>query len=294
MMGYLFQFYAVKVLFYLLNFVPLVVSGWILKRVGDLFYYCSSKRRNIAFANLSIVYKDTLSADQKRNIVKKCFENGCLSILELFLIKKIKKNASRRFTLTGKKHFEAAFARGKGVIFVASHLGSWEYIGFAGFLNKVAHAVIVKKIKNTYLNDMIDGLRRQIDTLPIPKINAIRQTLTELRQNHGVAVLIDQWGGTDGIWGDFFGVPTSTTSLPVRLAKLTGGALIPIYCLRNNSGEYEIQVLPEVSLLDVPDWESSTTNRLNRILESQILKYPEQWSWGHRRWKIKPLTNRSA
>jgi KDO2-lipid IV(A) lauroyltransferase len=214
--------------------------------------------------------------------------------LELFLIKKIKKDSLNRFTMIGKQHFDEAMSRGKGVIFVAAHFGSWEYIGFPGYLNKVPHAVIVKKIKNKYLDKMIDALRREADTVPIPKINAIRQTLAELRQNRTVAVVIDQWDGSDGIWMDFFGTATSTTSLPARLAKKTGCALIPIYCLRKEIGQYEIQMLPEVLLAKGPDWEFDTTKRLNEILESKIRQYPEQWSWGHRRWKPKPLTNRAV
>ena len=293
-MSYLFEFYVVKILFSILSFVPLSLSGWILKCAGDIYFYTSSKRRNIALSNLTIAYGDTLSTAQKSKIARKCFENGALSILELFLIKKIKKNASSRFTMTGKPHLEEALSRGKGVIFVASHLGSWEYIAFAGYLNQTPRAVIVKTIKNKYLNKMIDSLRREIGSVPIPKINAIRPALIALRQNHGLGVLIDQWDGSDGIWIDFFGKTTSTTSLPARLAKKTGCVLIPIYCLREEIGRYEIQVLPEVPLSSGPDWEFDTTRRLNEILESQIHQYPEQWSWGHQRWKSKPLTTRAA
>ena len=291
-MNYLFQFFVVQVLFSLLNLVPLSISGWFIERVGDMFYFFSPKRRNIALDNLTIVYGESLSLHEKKRITRKCFENGALSIMELFLIKKIKKNASRCFALTGQKHFEEAFSRGKGVVFVASHLGSWEFIGFAGYLQHVPHAVIVKKLKNKYLDEVIDGLRREIDSVPIPKVNAIRQTLSELHQNHGVGVLIDQWAGPEGIWIDFCGKATSTTSLPARIAKKTGCALIPIYCLRKKIGQYELQVLPEVPLPESPDWENQTTKFLNAGLEAKIREYPEQWSWGHRRWKLKPLTNR--
>ena len=103
-----------------------------------------------------------------------------------------------------------------------------------------------------------------------------------------VAIVIDQWAGREGVWVDFFGRATSTTSLPVRLAKKTGCALIPIYCLRKEIGRYEIQLLPAVPVSDDADWEIRTTKRLNEILESQIRQYPEQWSWSHRRWKPAP------
>jgi len=239
--------------------------------------------------NLTIAYGDTCSAGQKRTIARKSFENQALSMLELFLINKMKKNAARRFAITGQQYFEEAVARGKGVVFVASHLGSWEYIGFPGYLKPYPHAVIVKKLKNPYLNNTIDALRRAIETLPIPKeANALRHTLAELRQNHGVAIVIDQWAGSEGLWIEFFGRATSTTPLPARLAHKTGGALIPIYCVRKTIGHYEIHLLPAVPVLDGPAWDLRTTKRLNDILESQIRNYPEQWSWNHRRWRPKP------
>ncbi len=240
--------------------------------------------------NLTIAYGGTLSAGRKRKIARRSFENQALSMLELFVIKKMKKNSERRFSIVGQQYFDEAVAHGKGMVFVASHLGSWEYIGFPGYLHDYPHAVIVKNIKNPYLNKMIDALRREIDTLPIPKeTSALRKTLAELRQNHGVAIIIDQWAGGEGLWVEFFGGATSTTPLPARLAKKTGCALIPIYCLRKKIGQYEIHLLPAVPLPDDPEWEIQTTKRLNEILESQIRKYPEQWSWSHRRWRPKPV-----
>ena len=113
--------------------------------------------------------------------------------------------------------------------------------------------------------------------------------MRELRHNHGAAILIDQWAGPEGLWIDFFGRPTSTTSVPSRLANKTGCALVPAYCLRTSPGHYEIRICPEVSWdAGDKDWENQMTLRLNQILEKQIREHPEQWLWGHRRWKEKP------
>ncbi len=290
-MGYLLEFYAVQATVTVLRLVPLPVSGWFVKRLADIFFFCSAKRRTITLNNLAIAYGDTLSPEQKRHLARKSLESQALSILELFLVNKIKKASSRRFIITGQQYFDDAVAYGKGVVFVASHLGSWEYIGFPGYLKHYPHSVIVKKIKNPYLDRAIDALRRATESLPIPKdASALRQTLAELRQNHGVAIIIDQWAGSEGLWVEFCGRATSTTSLPSRLAKKTGCALLPIYCVRQEIGQYEIQLLPAVPVPDTADWELQTTKRLNDILESQIRKYPEQWSWSHRRWRPKPVT----
>lgn len=289
-MAYLFQFCAVKALVFMLILVPLSFSGWAVARIANLYFCCSPKRRKITLKNLDLAFGDTLTQSQKNRIARSSFENQALSILELFIIKKIKKAAASRFSIDGQHHFDDAVARGKGIVFVASHLGSWEYIGFPGYLSKYPHAVIVKNVRNPYLNTVIDGLRREAGTLPIPKdVSALRQTLAELRKNHGVAIIIDQWAGQEGSWTSFFGTETSTTSLPARLAGKTGCALIPIYCLRKSIGSYTIEMLPAVELPEGPDWQVRMTKRLNEILESQIRKYPEQWSWSHRRWRPRPV-----
>lgn len=289
------QFYAIQALVFVLNLLPFSLSSRIAKSVGIILYFCAGARRNIALSNLESSYEGALSPRQKRAIVRESFENTALSILELFLIKKIKKNAPRHFVIKGKENLEAALAQGKGVVLITSHLGSWEYLAFLFYLAKIPCSVIVKSLKNKHLDKKIDSLRRETTIKPIPKKNAIRGALTELQENHVVAVLIDQWDGKDGLWIDFFANPTSTTSLPARLAKKTGCLLVPAYCLRKSPGQYEIQVLPQVPLpYDEKDWETSVTRRLNEMLEGHIREYPEQWSWAHRRWKNKPETSRQA
>ncbi len=127
-----------------------------------------------------------------------------------------------------------------------------------------------------------------INFLPIAASSRIASVIgDELRANHLVAILIDQWAGDEGLRGRFFGEETSTTSIPVRLSMKTGCALIPAYCIRTGSGRYKISIMPEVAIQGETenDWEAQTTDALNRLLEEQILRYPEQWIWTHRRWK---------
>ena len=228
-------------------------------------------------------------------MVRASFQNICLSIMELFMIRRIAKQVTSRFRITGNEHLEAAFAAGKGIVLVISHLGSWEYLSFLPYMTQRAWSVIVKKIKNLYVNKTVDHLRRSTSLQPLLKSGSIRKVLQELHANHGVAVLIDQWAGDEGLWLEFFNHETSTTSIPARLAKQTGCALIPAYCLRRPDGRYEILIeepLPWDSKQE--DWEAQITGRLNRILEKKIREYPEQWCWTHRRWKSKPIDLRGT
>lgn len=193
--------------------------------------------------------------------------------------------ASERFQFEGTEHLDRAFARGKGIIFTISHLGSWEYLAFLPYLRAYPCSVVVRETRNPYIYTWIQELRVRTRLNPITKKNSVRQIFYELRQNHLVALLTDQWAGDEGIVVNFFNKPTSTTSIPVRIAKRTGAALIPGYCLRTACGRYKIIIKPEVPIEGGEDWERITTQKLNHLLEKEILNHPEQWMWIHRRWK---------
>jgi len=269
--------------------LPIEVSTWMARRAGDVAYLIWTKRRRIAFSNLRRVFADSISARKKRSIVHESFRHAAVSFMELFMLQKIKKEAHSRFTLTGMEHLQTALTKGRGVILVISHLGVWEYLSFLLYLTHTKGSVVVKELKNTYFDQEIDHLRRETGSVPIAKKHSIKTVLSGLRDNQIVAILIDQWAGKEGIWVDFFGSPTSTTSIPARLAKKTGCALIPAYCLRRSPGKYQIQIHPPLNVHPEEErWERQWTSKLNQLLEAQIRSYPEQWLWGHRRWKVQP------
>lgn len=292
-MTYTLQFYAVKVLVFSLGLLPVEWSSWIARGAGDLFYFAVSSRREVALGNIDRAYGNSLTIGQKKILARKSFQNTALSILELFLTKKVKPSAQSRFTIHGLENMRNALARGKGAVLITTHLGSWEFLEFFFYLTGIHCSVIVKNIKNPHLDKEISQLRLETTVVPIPKKNSIRKALEVLKKNQVLAVLIDQWAGPEGLWVDFMGTPTSTTSLPARLAEKTGCALVPGYCLRKSSGQYEIQIHPAVSISpESENWEEEATIQLNQGLEKQIRLYPEQWSWAHKRWKPKPSHHR--
>ena len=282
---YYFEFLLVRGLAGLINFVPITFSAWLAKRIGDLLFLTAPKRRKTALENLGIAYGNSISAERKLEIAREGFRNVVIALFELICIPSLIKDAEKCFEFEGTEHLDAAFKKGEGIIFVISHLGSWELLGFLPYLRKYACSVIVRPVRNPYIYKWVQDLRRSTHLNPVDKNQSVRPILTELKNNHLMAILIDQWAGKDGLWIDFFGKPTSTTSIPARLAKRTGAALIPAYCLRTAPGHYKILVQPEVEIERGADYEVQTTLQLNRRLEKMLLTYPEQWTWAHHRWK---------
>lgn len=271
-----------------INALSMEHSTFIVKNIADFVFLLIPSRRKIAVNNLTIAYGDSLSEKEKERIAREAFRNFIISLMEFFRIPSMLREAQRRFRFVGMENFERAISKGHGVILVISHLGSWEYLGFLAYLTQYPCSVIVKQIQNPYINRWIQNLRTETKLNPIDKKNSVREIFLELKKNNVVAILIDQWAGRDGVASDFFGEVTSTTSIPFRIAKKTGAVLIPGYCLRTGVGHYNIVIQPEVTIDEEDskeDQERKTTLKLNQLLEKQILKYPEQWLWTHRRWK---------
>lgn len=293
-MGYWLTFQWIRFFSFLLSLLPLNAAFWLARQAGNLCYVIMPQRRRVALGNIRSALGGT--PVEQRDLARASFQNAALSIVELFLVRKIRRQARERFRLLGNEHLEKAFAHGKGVLLVISHLGSWELLAFLPYLTGQPWSVIVKDIHNPYLNRRIDGLRREMNLVPISKAGSIKEVLRKLKHNEGVAVLIDQWAGGEGLWLDFFGRATSTTSIPARLAQKTGCLLVPAYCLRDASGHFSIHIEPAVESgrEEAADWENTMTKKLNRILEDQIRAHPRQWTWTHRRWKDKPAFSRAA
>ena len=274
----------------LVNLFPMVISTWIMRRIGEIMCLAMPKRRKVAFDNLNIAFGDSKTPIEKRKIVTESFRNLLTSFMEFFRLPKFIKVAKKHIRFEGLENIDKAFAKGKGAVLAMSHLGSWEYVGFIPYLNNYKATILVRAIRNPFIYKYVDKLRNLMELKHWDKDMGVREIFSELKKNHGVAVVIDQWAGNDGIWVNFFSAPTSTTPLPARLVKRTGCALISGYCIRERAGKYLIRIDPEIKL-DINDenFVEKTTVELNRLLENNIRHFPGQWAWTHRRWKDKRI-----
>lgn len=281
-----FEYIVFRGLLALVNALPFAFSAWIARRVGGLLFFTMTKRRKVTLDNIERAFGDSKSKHEKTIIARESFDHLITSLMELFRIPSTLSEAQKRFEFSGTEHLDKAFARGKGVILVISHFGSWEYLAFLPYLRKYPCSVVARSTKNPFITQWLQSIRTTTTLINIDKQNAAKRVLQELKANHCVAILIDQWAGNDGLWMNFFGTGTSTTSIPARLAKRTRAPLVPAYCLRTGDGRYRIEIHPEVSLAQPEEnSEALTTQKLNDLLEARIRECPGQWMWTHRRWK---------
>jgi len=287
------EYLALRGLVGVLNFLPLEASTWIAHRVADLtFDVLLTKRRKTALKNLDRAFGDTLSVEEKTRIARESMRSIVTSLFELFRLPLLIREAAERFIIEDADNARKVFEKRKGLILVISHIGSWETLGLLPWMEKFHCSVVVRESRNPFLDHWVNRCRSSTGLVPVNRKASMKPMLRELKANHLVAILIDQWAGPDGVWMDFFGTPTSVTDIPARLAQRTGAGLVPACCLRTATGHYKIKIYPEISFeADAENPVLATTRKLNQHLEGLIREYPGQWAWSHRRWKEKGRHN---
>lgn len=197
-----------------------------------------------------------------------------------------------RVTIQGREHLEAALSRGKGALLLSGHIGNFEVAVQGLSLAGVPLLVIARPMQNPLLSARVWASRSRFGAELIDRDRAAAPMLRALRANRVVGVLNDQYTSPSrGLFAPFFGLRASTAVGVAMLAVRTGAAIVPGYTVRDAADHHTFQFLPA---LDVPmtgdrrrDVELSAAAQ-NAALEGMIRRRPEQWMWGHRRFRHSP------
>jgi len=109
----------------------------------------------------------------------------------------------------------------------------------------------------------------------------VRMLYKALARGEAVGLLPDQAPGVgEGSWAEFFGRPAYTMTLVKRLHQTSGAAAIMAFAERLPHGRgYRLHF--EELLVDRLD-----EIALNRAVEAQVRRCPEQYLWSYNRYKI--------
>jgi KDO2-lipid IV(A) lauroyltransferase len=188
----------------------------------------------------------------------------------------------------GWEHVEQAFAQGRGVMFVSGHLGNWELGGSYVAARGVPLEVVARRMENPLFDHYLNETRRSIGMEVIHDADAVRRVPRAMREQHGVAFLVDQGAvGLASTWVPFFGRYAKTPRGPAVFALRLKTPLVFACALRQPSGRFVMHLEP------IPVEPTGTLDAdVDRIvaaytstLERWVRRAPEQYFWHHRRWK---------
>ena len=187
----------------------------------------------------------------------------------------------------GLEHYDAARARGRGVILLSAHFTTFE-IGAALLARQRPFHPMYRPNRNPLFNAVMCGARERRSGCTGLQRKDLRGLLRALRRNEAVWYAPDQDYGAKGtVYVPFFGVPARTITATSRLARMSGAAVLPYWPERLADGRYRVHILPMLEDFPSAD-ETADAARINRLIEDWARCVPEQYYWVHRRFKGRP------
>lgn len=186
---------------------------------------------------------------------------------------------------------ERALARGRGLIFVAGHLGNWELSGAYIAARGVPFHAIARGMGNPLSDRFFRRTRERLGMQVMHDQEAVRKVPRALKAKETVGVLSDQ--ATVGLASTtvpFFGRPAKTPRGAAVFALRGDVPVVLVQALRQRDGRY-LFVAEELEITHSDDRERDVDDIMRRFsarLEALVTQYPGQYFWQHRRWKHQP------
>ena len=270
------------------SFIPVGFARVLGRGLGKLGFYLDWKHRKIALDNLRQSFPEKKNSSELRKIARSSFGGLGFNMVELLRIPRfIEGDWRSNFHVLGEENIREAFGRSRGVIFVISHFGNWEYLGFMPRLLSFRGAAVGQKIKNPAVDGLIKDTREMIGLDLLSKREVASSIKDYLASNGAVAILADQRARQMSIDVPFLGRMAPTTAAPAVFALKTGAALIPVFIYFKEDGKYQVLFEREVTAppgLSVKESIMELTRRFTAVFEKKIRERPELWFWVHRRW----------
>lgn len=270
------------------SFLPLNVSLFLGRRLGDLIYFFDARHRAVAYANVSkavIVNNDFRLAAK---ITRRAYQAFGQNLIEISFIPRINKQYLEKYIhIENRHHIEAAFKRGKGVIFLIAHEGNWELSNIICANLGFPFLLFVRDQGFPRLNALLNSYRLKQGAKLIHKQGGLRELIGALESNQSIGMTVDQ-GGKNGEIVKFFGKSASMSTGAVKLALRYGCAIIPVFYTRIK-GSYTKVILDQVYTAtksgDAQKDLRDNLQRLTNIYEKYIKQYPYEYLWTYKIWK---------
>jgi KDO2-lipid IV(A) lauroyltransferase len=185
---------------------------------------------------------------------------------------------------------DAAYAAGKGVVFLTPHLGCFE-ITAQGLAERYRAqygpiTVLYRPARQPALAPVVETARQRegLETAPTT-LSGVRQMIKALRAGRAVGLLPDQVPPEGmGQWAPFFGRDAYTMTLAARLLQQTGATPLLVWGERLPRGRgfcLHFRALAQPLSADL----GQAVVQINGEMERLIRECPQQYLWGYGRYK---------
>ncbi|MBU9857823.1 kdo(2)-lipid IV(A) palmitoleoyltransferase [Rahnella bonaserana] len=246
------------------------------------------RRVSITRRNLQLCFPD-LPSDQVEARIVSNFESLGMGLLETGMAwfwsdARVK----RWFDVSGLHNLKKAQENKQGVLVIGVHFMSLELGGRAMGLCQPMMAMY--RPHNNKAMEFVQTWGRMRSNKAMLDRKDLRGMVHALKKGEAVWFAPDQdYGPRGSVFAPLFAVDqAATTSGTFMLARLAKPALVTVVLVRKALGKgYELVIQPQ--LQDYPiDNEMAAAAYMNRVIEKEIMRAPDQYLWLHRRFKTRP------
>ena len=240
------------------------------------------KSKKILNKNLGI-YSKNISEKIKKEIIKGMWKNYGMTFIEYMFLDFFKKQNSH-IIIKGEENL-SPIKNGKPVIFVSGHFANFELMSMEITKKNIKLATIYRPLNNIFLNPFMEYLRKKyVCKNQIKKGRAgVKEAIAFIDKQHSIALMIDQ-RVSEGEKINFFKEEALTTTLPAQLALKYNLNIVPIFIERDKNNLFKIKIFKPIDPSNFKN-KLQISEKLNQVIESMIIKNPNQWIWTHDRWK---------
>jgi KDO2-lipid IV(A) lauroyltransferase len=190
---------------------------------------------------------------------------------------------ARRIAVEGLEHLVAVRDAGKPILVAILHLGNWEVVPVTGIALGFHGFGIYEPPENRFDHRIAVKARERFGAEPCAGSDAMRAALRALKEIRGPFIIfIDECVGNH-VFAPAFGrslPPAGNLAYTARLARMTGAAVIPAFCVRlDDRAQFKVMIRPPVEIERTADRERdllTNIGRINAVIEPIIRQHLDQ------------------
>lgn len=263
--------------------------GWLL---GSLLFYLVKSRRHVATVNLTLCFPEQTS-EQIRRLVRQNF----VYFVQAWLDRGWLWHGSAAVTLKRLKITGAVqgLQNNEPVVLFVPH--------FVGL--DAANTAFTQQIQRNLITIYTNQANKTIDAWVLKqrgrfgnirlfgRIAGVKEIVAALRSGEMLGLLPDMnFGPEESVFVPFYGVQACTVPSLSRFARLGRAKVVPVLSRMTSYG-YEVEVLPAWENFPSDDAVADTA-LMNQRLEGYINSMPAQYFWVHKRFKDRPVGEKSV
>ncbi len=256
--------------------------------IGNLARRILRSRDRLALRNLAMIFPEKSDAERRR-IIDDCWRHFGYEALATIRWQHVPlEEIPSHCHFVNLEVLEASIARGRGVVVISAHFGSWEIGGLAVMAYVKDVSTVARPLDNELLERDLVRIRARTGVEVVDRQRAARPLLKALQRKGVIILLADQAvQPREGILVPFLGRPAWTTDAPAKMALRQESDIVIGFCIPDETGhrlDFEEPIRID-QLSDDGKNAEALTLRINEVISRRIAARPDLWLWMHDRWK---------